>query len=514
MARQVTLSQEPLFLGRPYSAVPAIRRILNPDPGLSRAMLVLVFLRYVEDNAALLGVDFVETERLEAVTQAYGSAFFPAQNLPRHVGMVAGRLGMDADAFQSYASGAGEKHYKEVIPLFDLKPGTLARNECSRELMERLTGRVIPQPVGRRAFRGDALQLAGSIAAREVLAAERGKTCAICDLRCGTGSMLLMALGQAPANTTGGSARLSDASTSRRGSVGKKRAARMPDVWALDPDPDMVATTSMELLFSEKVTDFSHVRCAECLDTDILDDTRFDVIVGAFDPRTTLPDGMIIDPPAYDLESATIMLAADLLGDGGSGVFLTGTTLLSGRSSTEMRALLLDENLVDGAIELAEDAMRYSGIGAVLHLCANREEGDPVGLLHLSYERFGRITNLSPTSGQRQAQRGARSTQSRAGDSPSESKGTRPRRSTRESAIEEAQRVLFSGRKLPYVFERIPVEEIRSTPDLSLRYSTYRDTVDVLGELEFAEDINVLAQSREEILTRLRKLELEFHAGE
>jgi hypothetical protein len=476
MARQITLSQEPIFTGKPYTGVPSIRRILSTDPGLSRAMLVLLFLRYVEDNARELGVDFEDTERLDAISQAYGSAFFPAQNLPRHVATIAARIGMDPDAFQSYASGSGEKHYREAIALFDLKPGTFARDENTRELMDHLTRRVIPQPVGRGLVGNTSFKLVGDIISGAGITSGRRKGLAICDLRCGSGSMLTHVLSELPG--------------------GKRSAKSLPEVWALDPDPDMVATTSMGLLFSEAIDDFTHIRQAECLDTDLLDDARFDLIVCAFDPRRQPQEDIEFETPAYDVESATVMLASDLLAEGGAAIFSSSNTLLSGRSGIEMRALLLDENLIDLAVELSEDAMHFGGNGAVICLASGRADGEPVGLMHLSSDRLGR--------------RSLRDISARAGRTAQADPAARRARCVEED--EKIRRVLAKRKKLPFVFEAISRDEIHSTADLPLRYSTYRDTVDVLGELAEAEDVGELAIKREEVLARLRELEGKFHA--
>lgn len=89
------------------------------------ADLLLCFLRFVEDNAASLGIAFEETEKLDAIGQAYGTAFFPIPQLVPHVVKVAQKLGMDAAAFTDYTNAIAPDSFKHAFSEFGFSSGEL-----------------------------------------------------------------------------------------------------------------------------------------------------------------------------------------------------------------------------------------------------------------------------------------------------------------------------------------------------------------------------------------------------
>ena len=103
----------------------------------SKAALLVCFLRFVEDNAASLGLSFEETEKLDAIGQAYGTAFFPVAQLTSHVANIAGRLGMDKKAFADFIESFAPNDFRQAFAGFTCEAGdfSLDKNESiSRDL--------------------------------------------------------------------------------------------------------------------------------------------------------------------------------------------------------------------------------------------------------------------------------------------------------------------------------------------------------------------------------------------
>ena len=117
------------FIARALARHDIFKRFSNPtDSEFPEAALLLYFLRFVEDNAASFDVSFAETERLDAIGHAYGTAFFPITQLPSHVAKIAGRLGMDEKAFSDFSETLAPSAFKQAFAGFKWESGDLSLN--------------------------------------------------------------------------------------------------------------------------------------------------------------------------------------------------------------------------------------------------------------------------------------------------------------------------------------------------------------------------------------------------
>ena len=229
--------------------------------------------------------------------------------------------------------------------------------------------------------------------------------------------------------------------------------ARRATVWAFGREVDEVVETSLTLLFAGYRGSFGRVRVAgpgEAFLQDVAPDIMVSMLCGVEERELA----HAVTDAVYRLPSHAI------------AVFTGNAFPIGGTGSVSDRRPLLETGRLDAVVE------RFGGPTdrAALAFSPRAHQADSVLLACMFSDGIDR----HPL--------------------PSHYMALREAISARES--------------WPFFCEPIPVDEILASRDLSLRYSAYRDTVDVMGRLSSLPSTDTLLERRQELIAQIEELEL------
>ncbi len=505
--------------------------VVSPNNAGDRAMFLMCFLRYVEDNAEALGIQFSDQERLESILPAYGTAFFTQAHLVSHVVTIATRLGMDGRAFRKYVEslstgdvkenapyfdlefftqahlvshvvtiatrlgmdGRAFRKYveslstgdvKENAPYFDLEPGTLknAESNGTADLIDRIFFRdarhrlVTATMVGRLAKR--LYESSACISS--------GVTIRIYDPFCFQGTMLIQTWNIFAKATQGIAFALGGS----------------------DADGICVATTSMRLFMSGYRGDYSDIRMDEGTQSTPTSGL-YDIVVTTCSTNEYRTGRTILKVLSQVVENS--------LKSGGVGIFVTPVGMLQDRLDSEGREYLLEKHKLSSwkvLSQVVENSLKSGGVGIFV---------TPVGMLQDRLDSEGREYLLekhklsscielrfsdysstpytdalwimdqndrtdAPNSSIFLASLGGDGLTKNNPDFYEDLNGT-PEQCA--ESIEWFTEFVAEQKCLPFLSAKVPIKRILERRDVSLRFSTYESTIDMGSRVQLSVFLSV-----------------------
>lgn len=431
--------------------------VVSPDDAGDRAMLLMCFLRYVEDNAEDLGIRFSDQERLESILPAYGTAFFTQAHLVSHVVAIATKLGMDSRAFRKYVESLATKDIKENASYFDLEPGTLknAESNGASSLIDELffdrgRHRVIT-PTAMASMIGT---LAKQLYTSSVEHVPAGDTIRIFDPFCFEGTVLVQTWGI----------------------FSKAFEEAMFVLGGSDADGTCVATASMRLFMNGYRGDYSNIRIDENAQ-------------GA--PASGLYDIVVTDPGPTDWERDSLSIleeraqgVCDPLKNGGVGIFMTPLRALGGYSDSEERRRLLARcergryNILSSCIEFPDHAFPTSA--NVLWVISTPDDPDTSDVFLASLDGDG-LAKAKPDFYENLF------------GTPEECAGS----------LDWFVDFVAEQKCFPFLSAKIPVKRILERRDVSLRFSTYETTIDMGSRVQEIASLQIAWSHYQEVIGRM-----------
>lgn len=455
-------------------------------PSQVKALRLVAFMRYVEDNAANLGISFDDTQRLGAISQAYGSAFFPEERLMDHAAWMAGALGMDGELFRAYVADFSRADMRTVLDRFDLRPGQLSEGvepAVGWRLYDFLRARTPSLDSSDQHFSAYHFGLIATRLLQETLdATPLPDTVQICDPACGSGFFLSEMV---PVRAEGVTC----------------------EITAFDCDAASVCQTAMNLLLAGYRGDFSHVRCADALDPEeplLAPDVRFDGVLcepsfERYAGRAASSDAAegylaLLNGERWsssDTEARYLLRAASMLSETGAAVLVMSSRLASSRADRALRAWLVRKNLVDAVVELGfkpAAVKKARSVTAIWLLRRGRPSGSGILLgrigadgLDRAYPDFIRDLNEGGDAADR--------------------------------AVDWLVDMVRDHREYDLLSREVSRKEVLSEKDCALRYASYADSVDVLGRLERVGELRNLVTQRGAVQRELEKASAEFETA-
>lgn len=441
------------------------RMVISPDDAGDRAMFLMCFLRYVEDNAEDLGIRFSDQERLESILPAYGTAFFTQAQLVSHVVAIATKLGMDGRAFRKYVESLSTKDIKENAPCFDLEPGTLknAESNGASSLIDKLffdrgeyryiTPTTMASMIG---------TLAKQLYTASIEHVRADDTVRILDPFCLDGTVLVQTWGIF-------SKAFEEATFALGGS---------------DADGICVATTSMRLFMNGYRGDYSNIRMDENAQGT---------------PTSGLYDIVVTNPGPTNWECAPLSILAeraqgvcDPLKNGGVGIFMTPLGAVGGYSDSEERRRLLARcergryNILSSCIVFPDHAFPASA--NALWVISTPDGPDISDVFLASLDGDG-LTKAKPDFYENLF------------GTPEECAGS----------LDWFADFVTEQRCMPFLSTKIPVKRILERRDVSLRFSTYETTIDMGSRVQEIASLQTAWSHYQEVIGRMGRANDSFY---
>ncbi len=472
---------------------------LRLEGGVFRAAHLLCFLRYVEDNAAELGLRFEPTEMLSSVGPAYGTAFFPPERLAGHVGAIASRLGMDGRAFAGYVNAIASDDMRAALGLFDLADGDLnlaahpgAGDEASalfaragrlgpvaESASSHVTGLLVAGIVRKLTAEAGGMGDVGPGQSKHRKGAAAAQVVSVVDPMCGQGGFLHQSWDALREALPSAEIQLSG--------------------W--DTDATAIALTSMRLLLAGYRGPFAGVRIANPLDTLTELGGPYDVVV--CEPPYTVDAPTGTDLKSTDGTSNCLRLSARLLKGGhGVGIVVTSSRALSG-PATAMPAEMADRR---GA--LVNSGCLYACVELTRRLPTTRPSIDSTALWVL---RGTADSEPAADSGPVLLARLDGDGLER--ERPGFYEGLVDDESEQEREVGWLADLVAERHELPYLSTRVAGERILASEERSLRLTDYAQTVDVAKRLGAAGDLTAAREEYRQARERLEQAHAEFDAA-
>ena len=439
--------------------------VVSPNNAGDRAMFLMCFLRYVEDNAEDLGIQFSDQERLESILPAYGTAFFTQAQLVSHVVTIATKLGMDGRAFRKYVESLATKDIKENAPYFDLEPGTLknAESNGTNDIIDKLFfdrgehGVMIPTTMA--SMIGTLAKQLYTASAERVPASD---TVRIFDPFCLDGTVLVQ--------TWGIFSKAFEESTFALGGS--------------DADGTCVATTSMRLFVNGYRGDYSNIRMDENAQGT---------------PTSGLYDIVVTNPGPTNWECAPLSILEERaqgvcapLKNGGVGIFMTPLRAVGGYSDSEERRRLLARcergryNILSSCIVFPDHAFPASANALWVISSPDGPDTSDVFLASLDGDGLAKAKpdfyeNLFGT--------------------PEECVGS----------LDWFAAFVTEQRCMPFLSAKIPVKRILERRDVSLRFSTYETTIDMDSRVQEIASLQTAWSHYQEVIGRMGQANDSFY---
>lgn len=441
------------------------------DSECCHAARLMIFLRWVEDNAKAYGLTFGETERIAEIAQAYGSSFYKADDLREHVMDLADRLGLDADAFDRYMRGISQSAFQRMFATLDSKPGSLCEDKTpgvGRAIVEglRTFGHADKQS-GHISYYWDAMLMVRLLTR---LLGKRKRTL-VCDPLCGRGGFLTMAL------------EMGD-------DLGKLQLSGM------DTDPSSIAIASMRLLM-DGYSGPLDLRVGDALSgATTFENGPFDgVLCEPYPTRYEVTDDYAhADKPPFGLfkshvyyretELRAIMRAADLLSADGVAIMLLSRAPGFSAGVADLRRQLVEDNIMDASIELPRAFLD------------SRDEASFVWVLRKGRKADDKILLLNVDGD------GAKAVMAEAKEESGSHKQPHPFQWIVDAVADHTE--------IPFAARDVSRDEVLATKDASLRYATFGNLVDMNAEMDKLPSMDELSVRRATIMEEMEKADKEF----